>query len=257
MPVRLLHQLMKYLLALSVLLFASTAFGTPARTEIESLLGYIQALEGASFIRNRASHPAAAAAAHLRLKWEKQEKEIATAEDFIRLCGSKSTTSGERYRIRFEDGTERYCDEVLFETLAATRASAVQRANTEKSLRTATVFAFGGVGVAGSPAPGEVALRELVKRDDVVPLLESVLENGTPEAKCYALAALHAVAPRAFYRHAGELRTRGPEPVRTMSGCLVGTSSNLAIIDEIEAGRYAVYIGTKPPKPPERDQSKP
>ena len=28
-----------------------------------------------------------------------------TADDFIRLCGSRSSLSGEKYRIRFADGT--------------------------------------------------------------------------------------------------------------------------------------------------------
>jgi hypothetical protein len=30
---------------------------------------------------------------------------VKTAEDFIRLCGSKSSVSGKAYRIRFSDGT--------------------------------------------------------------------------------------------------------------------------------------------------------
>lgn len=106
------------------LLVASVGAAAPAQEEIESLLNYVGALDGAKFVRNGSSHPASAAVSHLRLKWEKQTKKIVTAEDFIALCGSKSSTTGERYRIRFKDGSERFCDDVLSQQLRAIRQTA-------------------------------------------------------------------------------------------------------------------------------------
>src|SRR3954468_6660321 len=81
------------------------AFATP-RDEIESLLQYIGNLEGATFVRNGEPHTPAEAMSHLRMKWEKQESKVVTAEDFIRLCATQSVVSGKPYLIRFQDGHE-------------------------------------------------------------------------------------------------------------------------------------------------------
>jgi len=101
---------------LALLAFLSAATGLRALTptaEIESLLGYLGGLDGAVFIRNGSEHTAAEAVSHLRLKWDKQRDQIATAEDFIRLCGTQSSLSGQPYQIRFKDGTTRPCADVL------------------------------------------------------------------------------------------------------------------------------------------------
>lgn len=93
----------------------------PVTDEIEALLAYVQHLDGAVFIRNGGEHTPAEAAAHLRMKWEKQAAKVRTAEDFIALCGTKSLTSGERYRIRFKDGAARDSAAVLTERLRKLR----------------------------------------------------------------------------------------------------------------------------------------
>ncbi len=112
---------------LAILAFFLFANGTRAATpteEIESLLAYLGGQSDASFIRNGSAYPASAAVAHLRLKWRNQQDKVHTAEDFIRLCGTGSSMTGERYRIRAADGTERFCDEILTEQLAKLRAKA-------------------------------------------------------------------------------------------------------------------------------------
>jgi hypothetical protein len=104
--------------------FLSTAILTAAAspsTEIEALLHYIAGLDGASFVRNGSDHTALEAEAHLRLKWTRQKSDIATAEDFIRLCGTQSSLSGKLYLIRFKDGHEEECARVLLRQLAAIR----------------------------------------------------------------------------------------------------------------------------------------
>lgn len=94
------------------------------RAEIDSLLAYVRGLDGATFLRNGASHDARQAEAHLRLKWRRQEKAIKTAEDFIARCGSRSSTTGRPYRIRFADGTVRDAESVLKERLRQLRDGA-------------------------------------------------------------------------------------------------------------------------------------
>ena len=54
--------------------------------------------------RNGKEYSANKAADHLRLKWEKAGRHVKTAEDFIELCGSRSSISGKLYKMRFPDG---------------------------------------------------------------------------------------------------------------------------------------------------------
>ncbi len=86
--------------------------------KIDRLIRYIAALEGAVFIRNGTEHGPAEAAQHLQSKREKAGDRVKTADDFIRLCASHSTLSGEAYLIRFADGHTRTAEDVLREELA-------------------------------------------------------------------------------------------------------------------------------------------
>jgi hypothetical protein len=98
---------------------------TPAATaEIEALLHYVAKLEGASFIRNGDAHTPKEADEFLRLKWGQQKKEVRTAEDFIRLCATKSSTSGKPYRIKLKDRPEENAADVLSKQLQAIRTAA-------------------------------------------------------------------------------------------------------------------------------------
>lgn len=119
---------MKWLALLVVTLVSSLAAAAPAaNAEIELLLRYLKGLDGAVFIRNGSEHTAGEAEAHMRLKWEKQAAKIRTAEDFIALCGTQSSLSGERYRIRFKDGSVRDSADVLAEQLAELRRNSAAR----------------------------------------------------------------------------------------------------------------------------------
>jgi hypothetical protein len=73
--------------------------------KIRHLIGSVEALQGVTFIRNGGEYDAKKAADHLRLKLRMAGDRVKTAEDFIRLCASKSSISGEAYRMRFPDGT--------------------------------------------------------------------------------------------------------------------------------------------------------
>jgi len=104
-------------LALTVAAQAST----PATKEIEALISYLGGLDGAVFIRNGSEHTAQEAAAHVRMKWEKQTDKVKTAEDFIVLCASQSSMSGSRYEIRLKDGRKIFADDLLKAELARLR----------------------------------------------------------------------------------------------------------------------------------------
>jgi hypothetical protein len=117
---------MKLLALFAFLLGVTALHASPPAAEIESLLTYVRGLEGCAFIRNGTEHSAPDAASHLRMKWEKQRAKVRTAEEFIALCASKSSMSGERYQIRFKDGRLAYADDVLGAELARLRNSAAE-----------------------------------------------------------------------------------------------------------------------------------
>ncbi len=116
-----LHLHLPQLLAVAWLLIAlaPSALGQPAvstskqtqrehepleQRRIDYLIASVATLKNASFIRNGQAYDAARAASHMRLKLRFAGSRVKTAEDFIRYCGTASSTSGTRYSIRFADG---------------------------------------------------------------------------------------------------------------------------------------------------------
>jgi hypothetical protein len=97
------HYLALVVLSLGVLTHASSPPSLEG-AKIEYLIGSIESLQNAQFIRNGVAYDSRAAAEHLRLKLRAAGSRIATAEDFIRLCASVSSVSGTPYQIRFSDG---------------------------------------------------------------------------------------------------------------------------------------------------------
>lgn len=73
------------------------------KKKIDFLISSVENLKGAKFIRNRAEHNGKEAAEHLRMKMQ-SALVVQTADDFIRLCASKSSITGKPYMIRFSDG---------------------------------------------------------------------------------------------------------------------------------------------------------
>lgn len=86
--------------------------------KIDRLIAYIGQFSGAVFLRNGEEHSAEDAADHMRLKRGKAGERCDTAEEFIRVCASFSSRSGEAYLIRFPDGRTRTAEDVLREELA-------------------------------------------------------------------------------------------------------------------------------------------
>ncbi|HVU15858.1 MAG TPA: DUF5329 family protein [Candidatus Didemnitutus sp.] len=114
---------------LVLLVFGWVPLQAAPRDEIEALAHFLGHLDGADFVRNGSTHTAAEAEAHLRLKWKNQSDQIVTAEDFIRLCGTGSSMTGQPYLIRFKDGHEEPCAVVLQRELKAIRNKAAAEPN--------------------------------------------------------------------------------------------------------------------------------
>ncbi len=104
--------------ALLLLTALTAALADDAETKkIEALIKHVAELKDASFVRNGTAYDAATAAKFLRGKWEANAQEIKTAQDFIDIAATKSSTTGKPYLIRFKDGKDVASGEYLKEQL--------------------------------------------------------------------------------------------------------------------------------------------
>jgi hypothetical protein len=93
-----------------------------AEAEIEALIAAVAGMTDAAFIRNGRSYDAGTAAEFLRRKWRRHAAEVRSAEDFIEKIASASSTTGRPYLVRFTDGREQPCGDVLRAELARLRS---------------------------------------------------------------------------------------------------------------------------------------
>ena len=104
--------------ALTLLVWAAAAAPSPVEArKIEHLIAAVEQLGDAKFIRNDAAYDAKKAADHLRLKLREAGDRVESAEDFIRLCASRSSVSGKLYEIVFDDGRRMTSEQFLREKL--------------------------------------------------------------------------------------------------------------------------------------------
>lgn len=87
------------------------------KQKIEALLAYVGGLSDAKFVRNDSEYSAQTAVKFLRGKWDSEGTAVKTAKDFIEKCATASSTSGKPYVIRFKDGKETKCAELLLAEL--------------------------------------------------------------------------------------------------------------------------------------------
>jgi hypothetical protein len=98
-------------------------------------------------------------------------------------------------------------------------------------------FAFGGVGFAGTPSPGEKAYLTILARPDALERFRSVLAKGSPEARLYALTGIRQLHPESFGAAAKALLEPKLE-VTTISGCTVMREKAEAVVKRIATGLY-------------------
>ena len=87
------------------------------KKKIEFIISSVENTKGIEFIRNGSEYTEKEAAEHLRMKLNNTGKRVQTAEDFIRLCASKSYISGKAYMIRTSDGKTLKSEEYFREKL--------------------------------------------------------------------------------------------------------------------------------------------
>jgi len=94
------------LLLLTLFLGTASAISDLESRRIDYLIAAVEQLRGAKFVRNGKEYDGKQAAEHLRLKRKNTESRVQSAEDFIRVCATKSYLSGKPYLIRFSDGRQ-------------------------------------------------------------------------------------------------------------------------------------------------------
>ena len=109
-----------FVIAIAVLALFSGPVGAQDsidKKQIEFLISSVENLNGAKFIRNGSEYDGKEAAEHLRMKLQNAGGKVQTADDFIRLCASKSFLSGKPYMIRSSDGKTRKSEDYFREKL--------------------------------------------------------------------------------------------------------------------------------------------
>ena len=116
-----------------------------------------------------------------------------------------------------------------------------------KSISKTGVFAFGGVGFAGVTSQGEKDFRVIFDQppDAALQSFESIYASGNPEAKSYALAAIHKLDERRFTELLASLKNP-EERVLTMRGCIMERHTMSEVAKEIQAGQFDSWIYRRP-----------
>jgi hypothetical protein len=97
---------------------AQVSISAAERARIDRLIDAVARSRGMYFVRNSKTHSADDAATFLREKMKAMGDDVRTAEEFIDKIATKSSMSGEAYRVRFESGREMTSAEFLRTELA-------------------------------------------------------------------------------------------------------------------------------------------
>jgi len=115
-----------------------------------------------------------------------------------------------------------------------------------RDLAEAKLFAFGGVGVAGTISEGERNLRTVVQQPDASQQLQAMLPKATPAGKLYILVGLRR-CDRATYQKVFDSLAPSNNPVEVAHGCMITRETFRQLLSDIQAGRYDDYL-SRPPR---------
>jgi hypothetical protein len=126
-----------------------------------------------------------------------------------------------------------------------TTESSVRGAKTEETpyetVRTASHFAIGGVGVAGTITPEELAMRKIRDGPQSEQQLRSLIREGTPAGQMYALFALRQLKTADYVTLSAPYRQNSLS-VPTISGCIIHTQTMSEAVRWID--QYAIKMRT-------------
>lgn len=111
-----------------------------------------------------------------------------------------------------------------------------------QKLLSTKIFAFGGVGFAGTTSEGEKAFHTVAASTNALELFTAVLKNGTREGQMYGLCGIRSISRQSFDAHARALASADTR-IMMMSGCLASEESLSSVIARLAAGAYDLHIG--------------
>jgi hypothetical protein len=124
------------------------------------------------------------------------------------------------------------------------------RASAQDSVKGAQEFAIGGIGVAGTLSPSELALREIRDGPRAGEQLRKLLNEGTQAGRMYALYGLRQLEVADYEKLAAPYRASN-QPVRRIQGCMISMATTSEVVKWID--QYARQIRgwekQEPPRP--------
>ena len=120
---------------------------------------------------------------------------------------------------------------VAFLLVLVSAVSAAESTNNYRIVKSARIFAIGGIGYAGVVSDEETAFNALCKAPDAANQFRKLLGEATIEGQMYALLGLHQLhAPD--YKAQVERYRRSTRTVNTGSGCEIGPDKVSYIVNE-------------------------
>jgi hypothetical protein len=117
------------------------------------------------------------------------------------------------------------------------------------SVKNAPEFAIGGIGVAGTLSPSEMALREVRDGPRAEEQLRKLLNDGTQAGCLYALYGLRQLDAPDYDRLAEPLRSNHSR-VKRIQGCMISEDETANVVKWID--QYAKQIrGWEKKEPPQ------
>jgi Family of unknown function (DUF5329) len=109
-----------FLVSVTTLMALSAVAAAPPPREqsrIDKLISFVESQKGMKFVRNGTEYECGDAAKFLRGKLESMGDDIKTAREFIERIASKSSMSGQPYRVKFADGKTMLASQFLGDEL--------------------------------------------------------------------------------------------------------------------------------------------
>ncbi len=107
------------------------------------------------------------------------------------------------------------------------------------------IFAFGGIGYAGTISRGERDYKLIFSRTSAEADFERLFAVGNAQAKAYALVGIRALDQKRFTQISRSLRN-SKEEVITESGCIVEHQPFGALLKRIAADEFSQYSSVRP-----------
>jgi hypothetical protein len=109
-------------LAVTLHVSAAAAIDPNEQKLIDELISQVANMHDITFVRNGMSYDSEKAASHMRDKLAYFKDDIHTADDFIRLCATRSEITGLHYKVKDASGVSQDAAEFMYLKLAKLRS---------------------------------------------------------------------------------------------------------------------------------------